>query len=293
MTADLVAQRLRPGAEKEYDNAAYGRSTSAPSPAISPPGFYRLTDSHSRYAGQDWRTRLFGSFGTVTATIAIVGAAYFGWDEIKKSPMMTAKAPLVMELSPLTSPPREIQNIDDHPEDAKPVEKMQQPAAPQDITPLRTLPVQPYPPVQRPADFGLAPANPVPEKMAAPAPATPPAQAAPPSQSPPTAQAAPSAERISGNKANWEGRLLAHLEQYRRYPARARAARQQGVVYIRFKMNRAGAVLSASIQRGSGFRTLDDAALETLQRAQPLPAIPNDMPDVVTLTVPVEFSLRR
>tara|TARA_R110000787_G_scaffold142105_1_gene255636 strand:+ start:3041 stop:3520 length:480 start_codon:yes stop_codon:yes gene_type:complete len=36
---------------------------------------------------------------------------------------------------------------------------------------------------------------------------------------------------------SWEAQLLAHLERYRRFPARARAARQQGTVYIRFTMN--------------------------------------------------------
>ncbi len=110
----------------------------------------------------------------------------------------------------------------------------------------------------------------------------------------PKSIAAPAAARLSSDaRQSWEAQLLAHLERYRRFPARARAARQQGTVYVRFTMNRAGAVLSASVLRGSGFTALDQAALDTLRRAQPLPAIPADRPDVVELTVPVEFFLGR
>ena len=77
----------------------------------------------------------------------------------------------------------------------------------------------------------------------------------------------------------------------RRVPARARAARQQGTVHLRFRMNRAGSVLSMSVLRNSGFVTLDQAALDTLKRAQPLPTIPKDRPDEIELTIPVEFYL--
>lgn len=37
---------------------------------------------------------------------------------------------------------------------------------------------------------------------------------------------------------------------------------------------------------------LNQAALDTLIRAQPLPAIPADEPDIVELTIPVAVSLR-
>lgn len=94
-------------------------------------------------------------------------------------------------------------------------------------------------------------------------------------------------------KPDWEGLVLAHLERFRRYPARARAARQQGVTYVRFTVNRAGSVLSPVIARKSGSIDLDQAALDTLERAQPLPAIPADRPDRIELTIPVEFSFRR
>jgi len=65
------------------------------------------------------------------------------------------------------------------------------------------------------------------------------------------------------------------------------------VVHVTFRMNRQGQVLSSSIARSSGSSALDRAALDTLRRAQPLPAIPDDRPDPLQLSVPVEFFVNR
>src|SRR5690606_13278977 len=73
-------------------------------------------------------------------------------------------------------------------------------------------------------------------------------------------------------EADWETRVLARLEEFRRYPSRARAARQQGTVFVRFALNRAGQVLSAEIARSSGFYPLDQAALATLRPVGRLPS---------------------
>jgi protein TonB len=126
-------------------------------------------------------------------------------------------------------------------------------------------------PVEQPVEQ-LKAADPVPEKTA------------------PRSLPAPPANRMSSNaETTWEALLLAHLEKYRRYPASARARREEGVAHVHFRMNRAGAVLSAEILRSSGSAMLDRAALDTIRRAQPLPAIPEDKADVLDLSVPVEF----
>lgn len=130
------------------------------------------------------------------------------------------------------------------------------------------IPIEPSAPAAKPAD-------PVPETTA------------------PKTMPAPPARRASSNAdATWEALLLAHLEKYRRYPAAARARREEGVTFVTFRMNRAGKVLSASLGRSSGSIFLDRAALDTIRRAQPLPAIPEGKPDEVELSVPVEFFLQ-
>src|SRR3546814_18962005 len=50
----------------------------------------------------------------------------------------------------------------------------------------------------------------------------------------------------------WRSLLLAHLERHKRYPRRARWRRQEGVVHLRFAMDREGHVLAAQIARSSG-----------------------------------------
>jgi len=114
--------------------------------------------------------------------------------------------------------------------------------------------------------------------------------AAPPA---PTRAVAPDVDRLPSHvRLDWESLILAHLERFRRYSARARAIRQRRTAHICFSMNRVGMVPSSAIVRKSGSFDLNQAALDTLIRAQPLPAIPADEPDIVELTIPVAVSLR-
>lgn len=116
---------------------------------------------------------------------------------------------------------------------------------------------------------------------------------APETTAPPSRPAPPAALAASAAQT-WQGRLLAHLEQRKRYPAQARARRLQGVTYVRFTMDRQGRVLSASIDRSSGHSVLDAEALALLHRSQPLPLPPAEIPgDPISLSVPVDFFTRR
>lgn len=95
-------------------------------------------------------------------------------------------------------------------------------------------------------------------------------------------------------KMTWQGLLLARLEAAKRYPEDARFHHQQGVTSLRFVMDREGRVVSASIDKSSGFDSLDKETLAMIQRAQPLPKPPAEMPGAtIELVVPVEFYLHR
>lgn len=91
---------------------------------------------------------------------------------------------------------------------------------------------------------------------------------------------------------NWQNTLMMKLNKVKRYPSRARRYRHEGVAYLRFAMDREGKVLSASIERSSGYSLLDKETLALLERAQPLPKPLADMPgNVLEFVVPVEFFL--
>ncbi|MAM75881.1 MAG: ferric siderophore ABC transporter substrate-binding protein [Tistrella sp.] len=214
--------------------------------------------------------RVLAFVGT-SVIYALVAAGLFLSFEVSTPPPKPS-APLVVTLLPLASPPETPPKPKQAP---KPVEKHEKRPTPpkvepieHTIVPLPTMATPPPSPAVKPAD----PAPPQPETAA-----------------PKTAPAPPAPQVSSNAPDTWEGRVLARLEKFRRYPGAARSARQQGVVYIRFRMNRDGHVLSSSLVRSSGFPALDQAALETLRRADPLPKIPADRPDEIELSVPVEF----
>ncbi len=86
---------------------------------------------------------------------------------------------------------------------------------------------------------------------------------------------------------------MARLQAAKRYPGEARLNQQQGVAYVRISLSRAGAVLSASLDRGSGVASLDAEALALAARISPLPAPPPELPgNPVILSVPIRFNLR-
>jgi protein TonB len=115
-----------------------------------------------------------------------------------------------------------------------------------------------------------------------------PARAAPSAKQEPanTGQAQPTP---SGAAFRFQRQLLAHIERYRRYPDAARRDGLQGTVLVVFAMRRDGSLVQVGVKSSSGRPVLDREALETLRRAQPLPPIPADMPEQLTILLPVAF----
>lgn len=94
----------------------------------------------------------------------------------------------------------------------------------------------------------------------------------------------------SVSPAKWQSRLMAHLERRKRYPSGARQRGEQGTAYVRFRIDDAGNVLSASLARSSGFPELDNEVVEMVRRASPFPAPPTGVNK--TITAPVRFTVR-
>lgn len=90
--------------------------------------------------------------------------------------------------------------------------------------------------------------------------------------------------------AKWQSRLMSHLERRKRYPSEARSNREEGTVYVRFRIDDGGNVLSVSLSRSSGHSSLDQAVLEMVRRASPVPAPPPGVSK--TITAPVRFNIR-
>lgn len=95
-----------------------------------------------------------------------------------------------------------------------------------------------------------------------------------------------------GNPQDYFSLLIAWLNQHKDYPPSVKKKKQQGTVVLAFSIDRSGTVLTSRVQESSGYPLLDQAALDMLARANPLPAMPDSMPrQRLRLAVPIEYSL--
>jgi len=98
---------------------------------------------------------------------------------------------------------------------------------------------------------------------------------------------------LPGSSRDYAATVLAWLERHKEYPRRARLRRQEGTAMLYFVVDRSGAVLEYRLQSSSSHRALDEEVLAMIERAQPLPPMPEDMErERLELIVPVEFFLR-
>lgn len=92
----------------------------------------------------------------------------------------------------------------------------------------------------------------------------------------------------------WQRRIVAHLAKFKRYPPSARASRREGTVVMSFSIDRSGNVTRKGVTKGSGSGILDEAALEILRKASPLPPPPSSIDnDEFNLNLPVEYNIKK
>lgn len=92
---------------------------------------------------------------------------------------------------------------------------------------------------------------------------------------------------------NYLSRLARHLGRHQEYPRRAQRLGQEGVPLVEFSFSRNGELLARRLVRDSEHKLLNEAALAMLERAAPLPEVPEEMiGERFTLRVPVRFRLQ-
>jgi protein TonB len=108
----------------------------------------------------------------------------------------------------------------------------------------------------------------------------------------PDTPAATSGASAAAAAASYRSILVAHLQRFKQFPSGA-GPNDSGVAYVRFTVTRGGRVTSSGLSRSSGFSALDRAALDLLQRAQPLPPFPPEMRQASeSFTAPLNYVRR-
>ncbi|MDG2523086.1 energy transducer TonB [Caulobacter segnis] len=97
-----------------------------------------------------------------------------------------------------------------------------------------------------------------------------------------------------GAGKDYASRLRTWLESHKTYPRKARMRREEGIVEIRFVVDRTGHVLDGDVIRSSGHQMLDAEVIAMLARADPFPPAPRHLRgERIEISAPVEFFLNR
>jgi protein TonB len=222
----------------------------------------------------------------VLAAHIAMGASYLMLRSPESSGMPLAPV-VIMDLAPTPAAPASELDLAVGPQ-------MQEQLQPREPTVVEPEKIQPPPPIENPvvATPELRKVEPKPDKKP-PAPRTTAAPRSPTHTASIPSAPAPGSNSASAFSPSWINMLFSHLLRYRQYPSSASAARQEGVVTLSFTMDRNGRVLSRHIAHSSGVAALDAEALSMIERAQPLPAFPPNMPESTrSFTAPIKFSLR-
>ncbi len=105
-----------------------------------------------------------------------------------------------------------------------------------------------------------------------------------------------SRQSAAGNAAvsNYPGKVVSKLRRAQRYPSEAKRKKQQGEAWVAFTVSANGGVGGVRLMRSSGSPVIDKAAVETVRRAAPFPAIPKDAGrSSWPFAVPLMFALNR
>ncbi|NVK20363.1 MAG: energy transducer TonB [Methylocystaceae bacterium] len=86
--------------------------------------------------------------------------------------------------------------------------------------------------------------------------------------------------------------VRAWLERHKRYPKKAARRRIEGEGLVYFKIDRKGNILASEIRQATGSKSLDRELSAMLQRASPLPEIPEKLQGhTMEFVIPVGFKL--
>lgn len=168
------------------------------------------------------------------------------------------------------------------------------PAAPPKVMPRST----PTPPLPAPSSAPVAqPAQAAAPDVVVPAAATSSAPVAPaPAQHDPRPSAepadAPSPVSTTTEQPRWQGQLESMLAKYKHYPRVGQRMRQEGVVTVEAHFSATGEIVRCVVVGTSGFKALDEAALQLVQQAADIARARHQPGRATELRIPIVYELK-
>ena len=161
------------------------------------------------------------------------------------------------------------------------------------LVPAKPAPTPAAPEIRQEKQETAKPAEtPVVAKADAPAEKTATASGAPAASHVSAAAPSPSPAARDSELQSYLAALMRRLARFKVYPAALKKDKVEGRVVLSFTIGANGQLIASAVQKSSGHPELDQAALEMLSRANPLPAVPASMHrNELSLSIPVEYSL--
>jgi len=100
------------------------------------------------------------------------------------------------------------------------------------------------------------------------------------------------AKAPAGTGRSYAARVRSWLYAHKTYPRRSRMRREEGLVQVRFVLDRQGVLLEGAVTRKSGHDALDQEAQAMMQRSSPYPRAPANLAgERIEFSAPIEFAL--
>lgn len=239
--------------------------------------------------------------GAASLLLHLVVLGLLAWS-LHLKPSDSAPASLLVELGGTAAVPRRVETVPAPRERGAlpaPLPAPNAAAVPRDVRREQALAAAEEADTSRSAPNAAVVATPAPSpiEIAAPAAVTPPALDTVSVSAAASAQASVEAARSdrlvrAERRSRFEWQVQDWLARHRHYPRAALRARQQGTAWVRFVLDRHGAVSAAVLVDSSGYRLLDRAALDLIARAAPFPPLPADLQlDEIELLLPIDYRL--
>ena len=249
----------------------------------------------------------------------LIGSFIKFYDELKPMPeeksvkiALNTFTPPAAPLPPAPTPPAPPPPAPPAPPPPEPV--VTPPEPPKPVEPPKPIekpkPVEKPKPIEKPVEKPKPKPKPTPKPVKKPEPEPQVVQApptpAPPTPTPPAPQPSPAPSKTSSNlppsgaetvgefnfatSAGDErfSKIQRAIQKHHKYPKRAQKMRHQGVVEVSFVFKKDGSVRDVKVIKSSGFETLDEAAVELINRAAPdFPTLDRDY----VIKIPVKYNI--